>query len=74
MGGDLLLRNAPAGRAPYWEKYFRLDSVKDAHARSTCRDENGTEPWSCIDCDCTKKLKAGWKQEEPFQAMTTSCV
>jgi hypothetical protein len=42
---------------PYWEKYFELFSVKDAHARKNCRHENGTEPWACCDCDCTKKLE-----------------
>ena len=41
----------------YWEKYFDLLSVKDAHARKNCRHENGTEPWACCDCDCTKKLE-----------------
>ena len=43
---------------PYWEEFFTLDSVKDAHARSRCRDENGSEPWACCDCDCTKRLEA----------------
>jgi hypothetical protein len=42
---------------PYWEKYFDLLSVKDAHSRRNCRHENGTEPWACCDCDCTKKLE-----------------
>ena len=28
---------------PYWEKYFDLLSVKDAHSRRNCRHENGTE-------------------------------
>ena len=42
---------------PYWEKYFELLSVKDAHARRNCRHENGTEPWACCDCDCTRKLE-----------------
>jgi hypothetical protein len=42
---------------PYWEKFFELLSVKDAHARKNCRHENGTEPWACCDCDCTKKLE-----------------
>ena len=42
---------------PYWEKYFELLSVKDAHARKNCKHENGTEPWACGDCDCTKKLE-----------------
>jgi hypothetical protein len=53
---------------PYWEEYFQLETIKDAHARSKCRDENGTEPWSCMDCDCTAKLEA-WlkKQGKPFE-------
>jgi hypothetical protein len=42
---------------PYWEKFFDLVSIKDAHSRKTCRDLNGTEPWACCDCDCTKKLE-----------------
>src|SRR5256714_4172049 len=42
---------------PYWEKYFDLLSVKDAHSRRNCRHENGTEPWACGDCDCTKQLE-----------------
>src|SRR4051794_2354919 len=42
---------------PYWEKYFDLLSVKDAHARRNCRHENGSEPWACSDCDCTKALE-----------------
>ena len=43
---------------PYWEDYFDLFSVKDAHSRRNCRHENGTEPWACCDCDCTKRLEA----------------
>ena len=42
----------------YWEPYFTLEKVQDAHARSRCRDENGTEPWSCGDCDCSARLEA----------------
>lgn len=43
---------------PYWEAYFDLLSVKDAHARSKCRHENGTEYWACSHCDCTERLEA----------------
>ena len=43
---------------PYWEEYFDLLKVQDAHARSRCRDLNGDEPWACSDCDCTEKLEA----------------
>ena len=46
-----------AEERPYWERFFDLVSVKDAHSRQTCRDLNGTEPWACCDCDCTKKLE-----------------
>jgi len=43
---------------PYWEKYFHLLKVQDAHARSRCRDLNGTQMWACDDCDCTSKLES----------------
>jgi hypothetical protein len=43
---------------PYWEEYFELVRVQDAHARDRCRDLNGSEPWACGDCDCTVKLEA----------------
>lgn len=48
---------------PYWEEYFELVRIQDAHSRRLCRDENGTEPWACCDCDCTERLEArmeGW--------------
>ena len=41
----------------YWEEFFTLVKVQDAHARSRCRDLNGTESWACNDCDCTAKLE-----------------
>jgi len=53
---------------PYWEEYFDLLSVKDAHARSKCRHENGTEYWACSSCDCTARLEARLAaQGEPFR-------
>jgi hypothetical protein len=52
---------------PYWEAYFDLLSIKDAHARSRCRHENGTEYWACSTCDCTQRLETRLKEEgEPF--------
>ena len=42
----------------YWEQYFDLEKVQDAHARSRCKDLNGTQPWSCGDCDCSARLEA----------------
>lgn len=42
---------------PYWEEYFDLLQVKDAHNRKNCRHENGTEPWACGDCHCTRRLE-----------------
>ena len=46
-----------AEERPYWEEYFELERVQDAHARSRCRDLNGTEAWACVDCDCTARLE-----------------
>lgn len=46
-----------AEERPYWEAYFDLLSVKDAHARSRCRHETGEEYWACENCDCTAKLE-----------------
>ncbi len=42
---------------PYWEEYFDLDRVQDAHDRNRCRDLNGEEPWACTGCDCTDRLE-----------------
>jgi hypothetical protein len=42
---------------PYWEKYFNLLRVVDAHARDRCRHETGEAPFACQSCDCTAKLE-----------------
>jgi len=42
---------------PYWEEHFELTKIQDAHDRRRCRDQNGSEPWACGDCDCTEKLE-----------------
>lgn len=42
---------------PYWEEYFELTKVQDAHDRRRCRDQNGIEPWACGDCDCSARLE-----------------
>jgi hypothetical protein len=42
---------------PYWEEFFDLTRIQDAHDRRKCRDENGLEPWACGDCDCTARLE-----------------
>jgi hypothetical protein len=42
---------------PYWEQFFDVTRVQDAHDRRKCRDENGTEAWACGDCDCTARLE-----------------
>lgn len=46
-----------AEERPYWEEYFDLVKVTDAHSRRNCRHENGVEPWACCNCDCTRKLE-----------------
>ncbi len=48
---------------PYWQEYFDLIRVQDAHSRRRCRDVDGSEPWACCDCDCTARLEermAAW--------------
>jgi hypothetical protein len=50
---------------PYWEEFFDLVKIQDAHARKNCRDENGTEPWACGDCDCTERLEARLAVQAP---------
>ena len=42
---------------PYWEEYFELVKVQDAHHRERCRDLNGSEPWACGECDWSAKLE-----------------
>ena len=52
---------------PYWEEYFELVRVQDAHSRERCRDLNGEETWACCECDCTARLEAKLAGEgEPF--------
>jgi len=54
---------------PYWEQYFDLVRIQDAHDRNLCRDRNGSEPWSCNDCDCTARLEQKLAQwGDPFVA------
>ena len=47
---------------PYWEEYFELLKVQDAHNRKNCRHENGSEPWACSNCDCTRRLEQRLQQ------------
>ena len=59
---------------PYWEKYFDLTRVQDAHDRRKCRDENGTESWACNDCDCTARLEEKLKHTgKPFLVSLPAC-
>ena len=52
---------------PYWERYFELIAVQDAHSRDNCKHENGTQPWACCDCDCTRRLEAALQRKgSPF--------
>src|SRR5712691_4607060 len=53
----------------YWEAFFNLEKVQDAHARGRCRDLTGTEPWACGDCDCSARLEARLATKgRPFDA------
>jgi len=51
---------------PYWEEYFDLIRVQDAHARARCKDLNGDESWACSQCDCTEKLEFRLSQWGPL--------
>jgi len=59
----------------YWEEYFDLEKVQNAHASSRCRDLNGTEPWGCVDCDCSARLEARLKTRGRafLQRLTSKC-
>ena len=51
----------------YWEEYFELVRVQDAHGRHRCRDLDGSEPWACSDCDCTERLEVRLRERgRPF--------
>jgi hypothetical protein len=59
----------------YWEEYFQLVRVQDAHGRQRCRDLDGSEPWACSECDCTARLEErmqGWGP--PFLASLKAAV
>jgi hypothetical protein len=60
---------------PYWEEYFELVRVQDAHARHRCRDLSGAEPWACGECDCTDRLEA-WlsTRDRPFLDVLRAAV
>lgn len=60
---------------PYWEQYFELTKVQDAHDRTRCRDQNGSKPWACSDCDCTARLEQRLKEHgQPFLHVLTDLV
>jgi hypothetical protein len=42
---------------PYWEQYFELTRIQDAHDRRRCSDQNGSQAWACGNCDCTMRLE-----------------
>ena len=60
---------------PYWEEYFELVRVQDAHDRRRCRDQNGSEPWACETCDCTERLERRLKATgKPFLELLRRAV
>jgi hypothetical protein len=60
---------------PYWEEFFELSRVQDAHARHRCRDLSGEEPWACCDCDCTERLEAWMStRDRPFLHVLRAAV
>jgi hypothetical protein len=60
---------------PYWEEYFDLTRVQDAHDRRKCRDVSGSESWACGDCDCTARLEQKLKTlGTPFVDSLRNCA
>ena len=58
----------------YWEQYFELTKVQDAHDRQKCRDYNGSEPWACGECDCTTRLESKLSATgKPFLPFLKNC-
>jgi hypothetical protein len=55
---------------PFWEAFFELIRVQDAHCRRGCRDLSGEEPWACCECECTSRLEA--KLSEQGQAFLSA--
>ena len=51
---------------PYWEEYFELTRIQDAHDRRRCRDYNGSLPWACGGCDCTARLEQKLSHSGPL--------
>ena len=60
----------------YWEEYFDLVRVQDAHGRHRCRDLDGSEPWACSECDCTVRLEERLRERgQPFlEALSERCA
>jgi hypothetical protein len=57
---------------PYWEEYFELLRVQDAHHRDRCKDLTGQDPWACSTCDCSQKLEAHLQTSgRPFLELLT---
>ena len=48
---------------PYWEEYFEILSISDAHSGENCRDFNGEEPRACGKCDCTARLEERFSRQ-----------
>ena len=48
---------------PYWQEYFNILEIKNAHDPLNCRDLNKKEPWACGSCDCTYNLEQQLKNQ-----------
>jgi len=47
----------------YWEGYFKILSITDAHNRDNCKDLSGEEPRACGQCSCTARLEAQFERQ-----------
>src|SRR6478672_3166756 len=56
----------------YWEEFFNLEKVQDAHARSRCRDLNGDEPWPAAAATAPRAWKRASRQPASPSARRTA--
>lgn len=64
-----------AEERPFWEEYFEIVRVQDAHDRGRCRDVSGSEPWACGECDCSAQLEAKLvRRGQPLLAVLRAAI
>ncbi len=42
---------------PYWEEYFDIVSIQNAHDPKRCKDLSGKSKRACFECHCSRALE-----------------